>query len=496
VSNPKLSNKERMRIPRQPMPERDPLERARTFEEVNLGFSEETAVLEASRCIHCPNNDCVEGCPVGINIPAFLRLIEEGDFLSAAQKIRETNVLPAICGRVCPQEQQCEKACILALTKKPSPVSIGRLERFVSDYERRSGKIVIPEIPPPTGFRVAVVGSGPAGLTAASELARLGHKVTIFEALHRPGGVLFYGIPRFRLPGEIISAEIENLEKMGVEIVCNAVVGKFASIAELFELGFDAVMIGTGAGLPWFLGIPGENLIGVFSANEFLTRVNLMRADLFPESITPVRVGKRVAVIGAGDTAMDSARTAQRLGPESVTVYYRRSRAEAPCRVEELAHAEAEGVKFEFLTNPLRFVGDEKYRLVGMECQRMELGEPDKSGRRRPVPVADSNFIVPVDSAIFALGFGVNPLIRQSAPELEVDDRGVLKIDPETGMTSLPGVFAAGDIVTGGATVILAMGQSKKAVTGIHRYLMEKKLEDSPMETSAPQVSSASQHGG
>ncbi|MBI3015845.1 MAG: NADPH-dependent glutamate synthase [Candidatus Tectomicrobia bacterium] len=485
-----------MKIPRQPMPERDPAERARTFEEVPLGFSEETAVLEASRCIHCPHNDCVEGCPVGIDIPAFLRLIEEGDFLGAAQKIREKNVLPAICGRVCPQEQQCEKACILALTKKPSPVSIGRLERFVADYERRSGKIEVPEVPPPTGFRVAVVGSGPAGLTAASELARLGHKVTIFEALHRPGGVLFYGIPRFRLPGEVISAEIESLKKMGVEIVCDAVVGKFATISELFDLGYDAVMIGTGAGLPWFLGIPGENLLGVFSANEFLTRVNLMRADRFPNSITPVRVGKRVAVIGAGDTAMDAARTALRLRPESVTIYYRRSRAEAPCRVEELAHAEAEGVKFEFLTNPLRFIGDEDYRLVAIECQRMELGEPDKSGRRRPVPTPDSNFTVPIDSAIFALGFGVNPLIRQSAPELEVDDRGVLKIDPEKGMTSMLGVFAAGDIVTGGATVILAMGQAKKAAAGIHRYLMEKKLEGSPLEAGASQVSGASENRG
>lgn len=496
MSKPKLSNKERMKIPRQPMPERDPKERARNFEEVPLGFSEATAVLEASRCIHCPHSECVDGCPVGIDIPAFLRLVEEGDFLGAARKLREKNVLPAICGRVCPQEHQCEKTCTLSNTKKPSPISIGRLERFIADYERRSGQMSVPEIPPATGFRVAVVGSGPAGLTAASELARLGHKVTIFEALHRPGGVLFYGIPRFRLPGEVISSEIENLEKMGVEIVCNAVVGKFAGLHELFDLGFDAVMVGTGAGLPWFLGIPGENLLGVFSANEFLTRVNLMRADLFPRSVTPVRVGRRVAVIGAGDTAMDAARTSLRLGPENVTVFYRRSRAEAPCRAEELAHAEAEGVRFEFLTNPLRFIGDENYRLVAMECERMELGEPDKSGRRRPIPVPGSNFTVPVDSAIFALGFGVNPMIRQSAPDLITDERGVLKVDPVTGMTSIPGVFAAGDIVTGGATVILAMGQAKKAAAGIHEYLLQKKAVGSPVEAGGTRFSAVSGNQG
>ncbi len=471
MSNP-ISNKDRMQIPVHDMPEQEPQKRVRNFREVPLGYLQLAAVEESKRCLDGCKAPCVKGCPVGIDIPGFIKNIEAGDFLGAARTLKKYNLLPAICGRVCPQQEQCELVCVVG--KKGQSVAIGRLERFAADFERVSGLIEVPEIARPTGKRIAVVGSGPSGLTGASELARLGHKVTIFEALHRPGGVLVYGIPRFRLPVDVIDTEIDILKKMGVEIICNAVIGKTLTIDDLFEDGYDAVLVGTGAGLPYFMDIPGKNLCGIYSANEFLTRINLMRADLFPESITPVFLGKKVAVIGAGDTAMDASRTAVRLKPEEVTVYYRRSREEAPCLPREMEHAEEEGVEFKFLTNPVRFIGDENYFVKGMECVKMELGEPDASGRRSPVPVPGSEFIEEVDTVIMALGFGVNPIIKNTTPGLETSIKGIIIVDPATGKTSRDGVYAAGDIVTGGATVIKAMGQAKKASKAIHEYLLSK----------------------
>ncbi len=461
--------KERMKIPRQSMPEQDPKERVRNFYEVPYGYTPELAIEEAKRCIQCKKPLCVGGCPVNIDIPWFIRLIAEGKFVEAAHKLKETNGLPAVCGRVCPQEDQCEKVCIVG--KKGAPVSIGRLERFAADYEREHGEVALPEIPKSTGKKVAVVGAGPAGLTVAGDLVKKGHKVTVFEALHTPGGVLMYGIPEFRLPKKIVQSEVEYLKRMGVEIVVNAVVGKLETIDELLSNGYQAVFVGSGAGLPNFMNIPGENLNGVYSANEYLTRVNLMRAYQFPESDTPVIRGRRVVVIGGGNTAMDAARTALRLCPEEVTIVYRRSREELPARAEEVHHGEEEGLKFQLLTNPKRFIGDTDGRLKSVECVRMELGEPDESGRRRPVEMKGSEFCIEADVAIIAIGNGANPLIPQTTPDIKVNKWGNITVNPDTGRTSKQGVFSGGDIVRGGATVILAMGDGRRAANSIHEYL-------------------------
>ncbi|MCX6565334.1 MAG: NADPH-dependent glutamate synthase, partial [Candidatus Aminicenantes bacterium] len=402
--------KDRMKISRRPMPQRGAGERSRDFREVNCGLSVEEAVAEAKRCLDCAKPGCVSGCPVSIDIPSFVKLIEKGEFIAAAFKIKETNALPAICGRVCPQESQCEVVCNL---KKASgvPVAIGNLERFVADYEQSAGEVGLPVLPPPTGRRVAVIGAGPAGLTAAGELAKRGHGVTIFEALHEPGGVLIYGIPEFRLPKAILKAEVEYLRRLGVEIRYNFVVGKTATIDDLKASGYEAFFIGTGAGLPNFMKIPGENLVGVYSANEYLTRVNLMRAYDFPNYDTPVLRAENAAVIGGGNVAMDGVRTARRLGAERAMIIYRRSRHEMPAREEEVAHAEEEGIEFHFLTVPVRYDGDEYGRLKSMTCLRMELGEPDASGRRRPVPVPGSEFTTPIDLAVVAIGQSPNPLL-------------------------------------------------------------------------------------
>ena len=453
-------------IPRQRMPEQDPQVRIHNFREVPLGYTPELAMREAERCLQCKNPQCVKGCPVEVDIPGFIRLIREGDFLGAARKIKETNNLPAICGRVCPQETQCEKLCVLG--RRYEPVAIGRLERFAADYEREHGYDP-PALPPSTGKKVAVVGSGPSGLTAAADLAKMGHKVVIFEGLHVPGGVLVYGIPEFRLPKSIVQAEVDFVRSLGVEIRTNWVIGKIRTVDELLE-EYDAVYIATGAGAPTFMGIPGENLNGVYSANEYLTRVNLMKAYQFPEADTPVRRGRKVAVIGGGNVAMDAARTARRLGAD-VTVIYRRSRAEMPARLEEIHHAEEEGVKFQFLTNPVRYIGNDDGWVVAAECIRMELGEPDSSGRRRPVPVPGSEFTIEVDQVIVAIGTHANPLVPSTTRDLKLNERGYIVVDPETGATSREGVFAGGDIVTGAATVIEAMGAGKRAARAIDAYL-------------------------
>ena len=461
--------KERMKIPRQLMPERDPMERVKNFYEVPYGYTAETAIEEAKRCIQCKKPLCVGGCPVNIDIPWFIRLIAEGKFLEAAHKLKETNGLPAVCGRVCPQEDQCEKVCIIG--KKGEPVAIGRLERFAADYEREHGEITLPELPSSTGKKVAVVGAGPAGLTVAGDLVKKGHAVTVFEALHTPGGVLMYGIPEFRLPKKIVQSEVEYLKRMGVEIVVNAVVGKLETIDELLADGYGAVFVGSGAGLPNFMNIPGENLNGVYSANEYLTRVNLMKAYQFPEADTPVIRGRKVVVIGGGNTAMDAARTALRLCPEEVSIVYRRSREELPARAEEVHHGEEEGLKFQLLRNLIRFIGDTDGRLKAVECIRMELGEPDESGRRRPVVVKGSEFQIEADVAIIAIGNGANPLIPQTTPDIKVNKWGNITINQDTGRTSTKGVFSGGDIVRGGATVILAMGDGRRAANSIHEYL-------------------------
>jgi glutamate synthase (NADPH/NADH) small chain len=454
------------------MPTQEAAERARNFSEVALGYSEEIAVAEANRCIQCKKEPCRQGCPVEVDIPAFIKLAAQRDFAGAIKKLKEKNALPAVCGRVCPQENQCEKYCTMG--KKHEPVGIGRIERFCADWELANG--VIPqEVAPSTGKKVAVVGSGPGGLTCAADLAKLGHQVTMFEALHVAGGVLMYGIPEFRLPKKVVQAEIQNLRNLGVDIQVNAVVGKFSTVDELIEEGgFDAVYIGTGAGLPYFMKIPGENACGVYSANEFLTRTNLMKAYLFPECDTPIRVGKRVAVLGGGNVAMDSARTALRLGAEESWIVYRRSQNELPARHEEAEHAEEEGVKFAFLTSPTRILYNDDYWVTGMECLRYELGEPDASGRRSPVPIAGSEFVMDVDTVVVAIGQGPNPLVPRTTKGLEVSRKGNIVADLATGATSKPGVYAGGDVVTGAATVILAMGAGRTAANSIHAYLMNK----------------------
>jgi len=469
----KLKVKERMALERTPMPENEPLERIKGFFEVNKGYTPEMAMAEARRCMDCANPTCVIGCPVAIDIPTFVKKIEMGDFLGAVKVIKETNALPAVCGRVCPQEDQCEGNCTYTRMGK-RPVAIGNLERFVADYERAQGEVEVPEIKVKKNKKVAIIGAGPAGLTAAGELAMMGYDVTIFEALHKPGGVLMYGIPEFRLPKAILEKEIDYLKKLGVEIITDFVVGKTATIDDLKKQGYEAFFIGSGAGAPWFLGLPGEELNGVYSANEYLTRVNLMRAFEFPEFDTPIPRGKRVAVIGGGNTAMDAVRTAKRLGAEHAMIIYRRSRAEMPAREEEIKHAEEEGIEFHFLTNPKRFIGDENGWVKQMECVKMELGEPDASGRRRPIPIPGSEFLMDVDLVIVAVGTKPNPLIPQTTPGLKLAKWGEIEVDWETMGTSIPGVFAGGDIVRGGATVILAMGDGRRAAKAIDAYLSGK----------------------
>jgi len=465
-----LPIKERMKISRQKMPEREADVRNRDFREVNCGLDTDAAVTESQRCWDCANPGCVSGCPVSIDIPSFIKLIEKADFSASIQKIKETNSLPAICGRVCPQETQCEAVCNL---KKATgvPVAIGNLERFISDIERQRGQVFIPQLDLPTGKKAAVIGAGPAGLTVAGELAKKGHQVTVFEALHIAGGVLVYGIPEFRLPKSILKSEVDYLKKLGVEFNMSFVVGKTATIDDLKKDGFDAFFIGTGAGLPNFMRIPGENLVGVYSANEYLTRVNLMKAYEFPAYDTPVVRGKRVAVIGGGNVAMDSVRTSKRLGASLSAIIYRRSRQEMPAREEEVKHAEEEGIEFHFLTAPIRYLGDEQGRVRAMECLRMELGEPDASGRRKPVPIAESEFMTEVDMVVVAIGQSPNPLMAQTTPELRVGKWGNLEVDWNTMATTLGGVFAGGDIVRGGATVILAMGDGRLAAAEIDKFL-------------------------
>ncbi|MBS7653975.1 NADPH-dependent glutamate synthase [Candidatus Bathyarchaeota archaeon] len=454
-----------------PMPKQPIHIRIRNFDEVALGYNEEQALMEAERCLQCANPQCVLGCPVEIDIPGFIKLLRDGNFREAILKIKEKNNLPAICGRVCPQEDQCQKNCLLS--KRGDPVQIGRLERFLADWEREHG-VEIPEKLPSTGKRIAVIGAGPAGLTAAGDLAKLGHEIVIFESLHEPGGVLTYGIPEFRLPKRIVQAEINYIEKLGVVIKTDTLIGRLYTIPELLrDEDFDAVFIGTGAGPPIFMGIRGENLSGIYSANEFLIRVNLMRSYLFPKWDTPIKVGDKVAVIGAGNVAMDASRCALRLGAKEAHVVYRRSRAEMPARKEEVENAEEEGVIFDFLTLPIAYYGDEKGWVKRMECVKMQLSEPDESGRRRPAPIKGSNFFMDIDTSIVAIGRRPNPLIQQTTPGLKVAEDGTIIVD-EKMRTSIDGVYAGGDIVTGEATVISAMGAGKKAAKSIHEYLTKK----------------------
>ena len=458
------------KIPRVEMPEQEPLVRARNFEEVPFGYTPEMAMEEASRCLQCKKPACVAGCPVEIDIPGFIQLIKDGEFTQSIRKLWEKNSLPAVCGRVCPQEIQCEGLCIVG--KKGEPVAIGNLERFAADHERGYGTGELPPTAKPNGKKVAVVGSGPSGLTVAGDLIVKGYDVTILEAFHKPGGVLVYGIPEFRLPKAIVAQEINFLERLGVKVECNAVVGRTVSVDELLqEEGYDAVYIGVGAGLPRFMNIPGENLIGILSANEYLTRANLMKAYLFPEVDTPIPIGKNVVVLGAGNVAMDAARTAMRLGADKVRIVYRRSREEMPARNAEIHHAEEEGIEFFLLTNPTQYFGNEQGRLTGMECLQMELGEPDESGRRRPVPIQGSEFHMECDLCVVAVGSGANPLLTQSTQDMELNKWGYIVADPETGKTRKKGVWAGGDIVTGAATVILAMGAGRKAADSIDQYL-------------------------
>jgi glutamate synthase (NADPH/NADH) small chain len=455
------------------MPKQEPEDRVHNFNEVALGYRMEQAVEEAERCLQCPKPQCIRGCPVELDIPAFIKEIKEKNFDEAIRIVKEKNSLPAICGRVCPQETQCQKFCVLG--KKGDPLSIGRLERFVADYELQKGVTASPRSKSSTGGKVAVVGSGPAGLTAAADLAKLGHEVVIFEALHVAGGVLMYGIPEFRLPKKIVQAEVDYVKKLGVDVETDHMIGRLYTIDELFGLGFEAIFIGTGAGLPRFMRIPGENLGGIYSANEFLIRVNLMKAYVFPEYDTPIRLGKKVAVIGGGNVAMDSARCSLRLGTEEVWIVYRRSRNEMPARIEEVENAEEEGIKFKFLTTPVRFLGDENGWVAGMECIAMRLGEPDESGRRRPVPIEGSEFVMDVDTVVIAIGQTPNPIIQRTTKGLKTTRWGTIVVKEKTGKTSKTGVYAGGDVVSGAATVISAMGAGKRAARSIHRYLMRKK---------------------
>ena len=467
-----ISNKERMKLPRQHMPERPAEERSRSFDEVNLGFDPEHASQEALRCLACAKPTCTHGCPVAVKVKDFVALIVAGDYLGAAAKVREDNVLPAITGRVCPQEDQCEGDCVIS--KRVAPVAIGHLERFVADYERRTGQVGIPVNAPSTGKRVAIVGSGPAGLSAAGDLVQRGHEVRVFEALHELGGVLIYGIPEFRLPKEIVRQEVDVLRKMGVQFETNVVVGKTVTVDELLgEEGYDALFIATGAGLPKFLGVPGEHLNGVYSANEFLTRVNLMRAYRFPDYDQPVYDcrGKDVVVVGGGNTAMDSVRTALRLGARSASLVYRRGEEQMPARKEEIAHAKDEGIELCTLTNPVEMLGDARGWVTAVRCVRMELGEPGPDGRREPVAIPGSEHTIEASMVIVAAGTSANPLIQSTTPDLETTRKNYIQADPETLQTSKKGVFAGGDIVTGGATVILAMGAGRRAARAIDAYL-------------------------
>jgi len=452
------------------MPEQPPEERIHNFNEVPLGYPPEIAIEEAKRCLQCKNRPCTKGCPVEIDIPEFIKKIAEGDFDKAVEILKTKTSLPAICGRVCPYENQCEGQC--TLLKIGEPVAIGRLERFLADYERRKG-VKPPKLPKSTGKKVAIVGAGPAGLTCAGDLAKMGHSVTVFEALHAPGGVLMYGIPEFRLPKEIVKSEVDYISRLGVEIKYDVIVGKTITVDELMK-EYDAVFIGTGAGLPRFLRIPGENLDGVYSANEFLTRVNMMKAYLFPEYDTPVKIGETVATFGAGNVAMDCARTALRLGAKKSYIIYRRSEKEMPARAEEIEHAKEEGVIFKLLTNPVEFIGDENGLLKAVKCIKMELGEPDESGRRRPVPIKESEFTINIDTALIAIGQSPNPLIPQTVKNLKIGKHGNIETD-ENGRTNIPGIFAGGDIATGAATVILAMGAGKRAARAIDEYIRNKK---------------------
>ncbi len=454
---------------RVPMPEQEAKVRARNFLEVPTGYTIKMAQDEAARCLQCKKPGCVTGCPVGVDIPGFIDLLAQGDMSGAIRNLWGKNSLPAVCGRVCPQEIQCEGKCIVG--KKGQPVAIGNLERFCADYEREHGTGELPPKQAPTGKKVAVVGSGPSGLTVAGDLITKGHEVTIFEAFHKPGGVLVYGIPEFRLPKAIVAQEVNFLARLGVKVECNAVVGRTVSLDELFEVGYDAVYVGVGAGLPKFMNLPGENLVGILSANEYLTRANLMRAYQYPDVDTPIPKGKNVVVLGAGNVAMDSARTAMRLGAETVKIVYRRSRDEMPARKAEIHHAEEEGIEMCLLTNPTRYLGNEKGRLTGMECLRMELGEPDDSGRRRPVAVKGSEFLVECDLCIVAVGSGANPLLTSETTDMRLNKWGYIITDPQTGKTTKKGVWAGGDIVTGAATVILAMGAGRQAADSIHNYL-------------------------
>ncbi len=464
---------ERMKIPRQESIEQDASVRAHNFKEVSYGVNEERAVQEVARCLECKDPVCMTGCPVNIDIKAFLQLVIQKDYAGAVNKIRESNYLPAICGRVCPQESQCEEVCTLG--KKFQPVAIGKLERFVADYEMEHNLFKPPVITEHREEKVAIVGSGPSGLTCAAELAKMGYNVTVFEALHAVGGVLRYGIPEFRLPRTILDMEAERIKQLGVEIITNFLVGRTATIDELFdEWGFSAIFLGTGAGTPTFMGIPGESLSGVYSANEYLTRVNLMKAYEFPQYDTPIKVGKAVAVIGGGNTAMDAVRTSLRLGAEKAYLIYRRSRKEMPAREEEIHHAEQEGVEFVLLTNPTRILADANNWVSGIECQRMELGEPDASGRRRPIAVKGSEYVIPVQTVIEAIGQKPNPIIQQTTPGLEVSKWGTIVVNDIQG-TSRPGIFAGGDLARGGATVILAMRDGKIAASAIHEYIEAKK---------------------
>ena len=445
--------------------------RAHTFSEVALGYTEEEALREARRCLSCRQPRCVEGCPVGVDIPAFIKLIKDGKYDASIRKVKEKNSLPAVCGRVCPQEQQCQNHCVRG--RKGDPVSIGRLERFVADIEREKG-IITPPMTKPSGRRVAIVGAGPAGLTAAADLAKLGHRVIVFEALHLAGGVLVYGIPEFRLPKKIVQTEVDYVKKLGVRFHYDSLIGRLFTIEELLKEGFDAVFIGSGAGLPLFLGIPGENLGGIYSANEFLIRVNMMKSYRFPEFDTPIKIGEHVAVIGGGNVAIDSARSALRLGAKEVCIIYRRSREEIPARAEELQNAEEEGVDCRFLAAPTRFIGDEQGKVKGIELAAMELGEPDASGRRRPVPIKGSEFILDVDTVIVAIGRTPNPIIQSETQGLKTTAKGTIIAEQETGRTSIDGVYTGGDILTGEATVISAMGAGKRAARAMHEYLLSK----------------------